>query len=138
MALGGILNGKFVTRYGTNFMLRFGWSLMTLSGAAMMTLSLIYGMNTFIVSAPFILFIFGSTFIWTNAFAGAFTPFGKIAGYAGAMYSFIQIGGAAILGSIAAFLPDDNQMPLAMIFMLCPALAWIVFETVVVDRGGDS
>ena len=138
MALGGIINGKFVTRYGTNFMLRFGWSLMTLSGIAMMTFSLIYGMNTFIVSAPFILFIFGSTFIWTNAFAGAFTPFGNIAGYAGAMYSFIQIGGAAILGSIAAFLPDENQMPLAIIFMFCPALAWLLFEIVVVGRGKNS
>ncbi len=42
--------------------------------------------------------LFGGTLIWPNSFAGAFAPFGKIAGYAGALYSFMQLGGGAGLG----------------------------------------
>jgi hypothetical protein len=39
-------------------------------------------------AAQNILFYFGVSFIGPSAFAGAFGPFGKMAGYAGALYSY--------------------------------------------------
>jgi DHA1 family bicyclomycin/chloramphenicol resistance-like MFS transporter/DHA1 family 2-module integral membrane pump EmrD-like MFS transporter len=138
MAVAGVINGKMVTRYGTAFMLRLGWSLMIMAGMFMLLLHTVYGVTAITIVAPMLLFFFGATFIWPSVFSGAFAPFGKIAGYAGALYSFLQLGGAAVVGSIAAYLPDTNQVPLAIIFIMAPLLAWIVFEHVVVPREGGT
>lgn len=134
MALAGFLNGKMVMRFGTTFMLRLGWSLMILAGITMLLLHSLYSVNAIAIIAPMILFYFGATFIWPSIFAGAFAPFEKIAGYAGAFYSFMQLGGAAIIGSIVAYLPDTNQVPLALIFIIAPLLAWVLYEGLVAPR----
>jgi hypothetical protein len=57
-----------------------------------------------------------------------YAPFGKMAGYAGALYGFIQISGAAVIGTIVSYLPHQNQVALALVFMSTSILAWIVFE----------
>jgi len=134
MILAGLANGKLVVKYGTHFMLRLGWALMFIAGSLMMALKFIYGINTVAIVAPAILFYFGSTFIWPSIFAGAFAPFGKIAGYTGSLYSFMQLGGGAVISALVSYLPETNQVPLASIFMACSAIAWIVFEYVVLSR----
>ncbi|MBX3708921.1 MAG: multidrug effflux MFS transporter [Gammaproteobacteria bacterium] len=91
-ALAGWLNGKWVTRLGMSNMMRIGFSIMFVSGIMMLLGKLIFGVTATVIVAPILLFYFGSTFIWPNAFAIAFTPFGKIAGYAGALYGFMQTG----------------------------------------------
>ena len=131
MALGGVFNGIMIGRFGMHFMLRLGWFIMIIAGSLMILFKLIYGITTFAIVAPMILFYFGVTLIWPSAFAGAFAPFGKIAGYAGALYSFMQIGGAAVIGSLGSFLPTTSQIPLATIFLVASALAWIAFEKIV-------
>ena len=134
MLLAGLVNGKMVVKFGTHFMLRMGWTIMFMAGSLMMALKFIYGINTLVIVAPMILFYFGSTLIWPSIFAGAFAPFGKIAGYAGSLYSFMQLGGGATISALVSYLPDTDQVPLASIFMVCSALSWIVFEVVVVSR----
>lgn len=69
--------------------------------------------------------------IWPNAYATAFTPFGKIAGYAGALYGFMQVGGGAVIGGIISHLPAANQIPLALVMLIASLLAWLVYEVVV-------
>jgi Bcr/CflA subfamily drug resistance transporter len=130
-ALGGWVNGRLVTRLGTHFMLRIGFIIMLIAGIIMLLCKFIFGMTTFAIVAPMVLFYFGVTFIWPSAFAGAFTPFGKMAGYAGALYGFMQISGAAVIGTIISYLPHENQIPLALVFICTAILAWCVFEKVV-------
>jgi DHA1 family bicyclomycin/chloramphenicol resistance-like MFS transporter/DHA1 family 2-module integral membrane pump EmrD-like MFS transporter len=130
-ALAGWINGKLVTRFGMPAMLRFGWSTMILAGLCMLAGKWIYGMTAWSIAAPAILFYFGSTFIWPNAFATAFTPFGKIAGYAGALYGFMQIGGAAVMGGLMSYLPDDTQVPLGLVMLLASFFSWMLYEIVV-------
>ncbi|MDF3033637.1 MAG: multidrug resistance transporter, Bcr family [Alphaproteobacteria bacterium] len=132
MLLSGFINGKMVVKFGIHFMLRMGWALMFMAGSLMMALKFIYGMNTAIIVAPMVLFYFGSTFIWPSIFAGAFAPFGKIAGYAGSLYSFMQLGGGAAISALVSCLPNADQVPIASIFMICSLLSWLVFELVVV------
>lgn len=125
------LNGRLVGRFGTEFMLRAGWLIMFIAGALMLILKLLFGMNLFIIFLPMIVFYFGVTFIWPNTFANAFAPFGKIAGYAGALYSFIQISGAAVIGTFMSHLPTNNQIPLGLVFLISPILAWLIFEKLI-------
>ena len=127
-ALAGWLNGKFVIRFGMPAMLRFGFAVMLIAGILMLLGKIIFGANIWAIIFPIILFYFGSTFIWPNAFATAFTPFGEIAGYAGALYGFMQISGAAVVGGMLSHLPTTNQMPLAIVIIIAALLAWLIFE----------
>lgn len=129
--LAGYLNGKLVTRFKPRNMMRFGWSVMILSGLLMLTGYYFVGMKVWAIAGPSILFYFGSTFIWPNAFATAFTPFGKIAGYTGSLYGFMTLGGAAILGAIMSGLPHQNQLCLALIILCASTLSWLTYEIIV-------
>jgi len=129
-ALAGWLNGRFVERFGMKSLLRFGWSICIFSGLFMLVTFLIHGVEAWSIIVSITLFYFGSTFIWPNVFSIAFTPYGKIAGYAGALYGSMQIGGAAAVGSLISFLPDKNQLPLALVFIIAPSLAWGIFESI--------
>lgn len=129
--LAGWLNGKLVSHFGMSNMMRAGFSIMILSGILMLMGKVIIGINVWDIIIPVILFYFGSSFIWPNAFATAFTPFGKIAGYAGALYGFMQISGGAAIGAIISHLPTANQIPLALVMLIASLLAWLVYEIVV-------
>ena len=134
MILAGLFNGKMVAKFGSHFMLRTGWALMFLAGSLMMILKFIYGINVVVIVIPMILFYFGSTLIWPSVFAGAFAPFGKIAGYAASLYSFMQLGGGAVISALASYLPDNDQIPLAFIFIVCSTLSWGTFELIVLSK----
>ena len=129
-ALAGRINGKVVSRFGMQNMMRFGWSIMILSGALMLLGYYLVGINLWVIVIPIILFYFGSTFIWPNAFAMAFTPFGQIAGYAGALYGFMQIGGGAVIGTLTTYLPHSSQLSLSLVMLIASLVAWGLFEKI--------
>lgn len=131
MFLAGTINGKMVKRVGGQFLLYLGWITMFAAGCLLLVGQAFWGNNLYAIIGPVFLFIFGSFFIWPNAFAGAFTPFGHIAGYAGSLYSFIQLGGGAFLGSLTTLLPADSPLPLGIVFMLSPVLAWLCYSKLV-------
>ena len=128
MGLGGLTNAKMVDRFGSQFMLQLGWMIMFIAGTLLLILNFIFGINVIGIVLPVILFYFGTTLIWPNAFSKAMSPFGHIAGYAGTTYSALQVGGGAVIGVIAAHVPHTNQVPLALIFMGAPVLAWIIYK----------
>lgn len=127
-ALAGWINGRLVGSFGMASMMRIGWAFMILAGVLMFMGKLLIGINVWVIMIPIVLFYFGSTFIWPNAFASAFTPFGHIAGYAGALYGFMQISGGAVISGLISYLPDTNQIPLALVFIGASALSWLVYE----------
>lgn len=128
MALAGFLNGRLTPKLGIPTMLRAGWSLMVLAGALLLLSYYIFSVSFIPIAIPFFIFYFGATFIWPGCFASAFQDFGKKAGYAASCYGAIQMGGAALIGSLVSYLPDENQLPLAFVFMGCATAAWFVFE----------
>ena len=56
---------------------------------------------------------------------------GDIAGYAGALYGFMQVSGAAVLAAFAAYLPDDNQLILAITITITSITSWLLYELLV-------
>jgi len=130
-ALGGWVNGRLVTRLGTHVMLRSGFSMMFLAGLVMLIGMFLFGIDILAIVIPMALFYFGVTFVWPSAFAGAFAPYGKMAGYAGALYGFMQISGGAAIGTVVSYLPHNNQLSLALVFITTSILAWLIFEKIV-------
>jgi len=137
MVLSGVLNARLVIKYGGKTMVRTGWAIMTLSGILLMVGKFLFGLTLIGVVVPMMISYLGSFFIWPNTAVGAFGPFGKIAGYAGSAYGFLQIAGGAIIGTLVSHLPDENQLPLAIIVLTCSTLAWLIYELIArpaVDR----
>lgn len=131
---GGLINGRVVKHFGMHAMLRWGLACMFTSGLILVAMEYTQGINIVSAVISLILFYFGSTFIWPNAFAAAFTPFGHIAGYAGALYGFMQIGGAAVIGGLMSFAPEGNSLSLATLILGTACLAWIVIETTLKNK----
>lgn len=130
-AIGGFINGRLVERFGTRFMLNSGFCIMLFSGLLMLMCSMIVGVNTTAIVLPMILFYFGISFTWPGLFSGSLNPFGHIIGYASALYGFMQVSGAAVIGMIVSYLPHSNQMPLSLTFIMSPILAWALIEKIV-------
>lgn len=138
MGIGGICNGRLVQRFGISTMSRIGWGIASLSGVFMLIGYWQFGINLAAIALPGMLLILGLTFIWPNMFATGFSNVGNIAGFASALYGCLQIGGGAVLGSLAAHLPEHNQLPLACIILLAPLTAWLIFETTVKPAMGKA
>ena len=105
-SLASFINRRLVKKLGMETIMRFDFTVIISCGILMSLGYAFFGIDIYAIVAPTILLFFSSSFIWPNAYARAFTPFGKIVGYAGALYCFMQIGGGAVLGSILAYLPQ--------------------------------
>ena len=128
MFAASIVNGRLVTRWGQACMLRIGWTVMIMSGVALMISPILFGFNAYTLFIPIAILYFGSTLIYPNINASAFTPFGHIAGYATAVYALGQSFGGFMLGAIMAHTPDNTVLPLGCTIIVAATLAWIVYE----------
>lgn len=127
-ALSSWVYGRVVTELGTNLMLRLGLLILSISGGLLILGYVLFGMTLVDIVLPLLLFYFGVAFIWPSVFANAFKPFAKTAGYAGAVYGFMQISGAAVIGALVSYLPHQNQIPLGILFIASSVLAWILLS----------
>lgn len=123
-------NSRYVKSWGMPKMLRFGWGIMTLASLALLLNQFFFGQTLVALIAPIFVFQIGSALIWPNAFATAFSPFGKIAGYTGALYGFMQIGGAAAIGGLMSYLPDRTQLPLALVMLGASLCSRLIYDKI--------
>lgn len=133
-ALSSYINGRIVPTVGTRFTLHLGFILMITAGALMISSYYMFGVTLWGALVPIALLCFSLSFMWAGLFTSAFAPFGHIAGYAGALYSAFQLGGAGILGSFLAFLPDDTPLPLGLIFLAAPGSAFLLYRFAILPR----
>lgn len=134
MAVGGLINGKLVHKFNTEALLTFGWSLMLIAGILLVMSKYIWGITIYDIMIPGMIFIFGNSFIFPNAVAAAFTPFGHIAGYAGSLYSGIQILGGVVFSAYLSHLNTSSQLPMAGMFIASAIFSWIGFKLIVKSR----
>lgn len=117
--------------FGIPNMLRFGWTLMLLGGVLLFLGHFVYALEFWSIVVPAAIFFYGSSFIWPNAFATAFAPFGHMAGYAGALYGTTQVCGGAVLASVFSYLPDDNQLIFSVVITFAAIFSWLLYEFIV-------
>ena len=134
-AVGGFINAMLVERLGLNRMLKIGLVIMFLGGVAMLWFGLRGAMNVFVIMIPVILYIVGASMIFSNAYAGAFHPFAKMAGTAGAIFGFLQILGGAVGSMLMSFSHSYNQVPLSLTLIASSVSAFII---IVITTHGHS
>jgi Bcr/CflA subfamily drug resistance transporter len=130
MLLAGWINARVVKRVGAARMLEIAWGIMLLSGISLLIITFYFKATVIGILIPAYLFYFGATFVWPNIYSLAFTPFGHIAGYAGAVYGCLQTAGAAVIGSVVSYLPHGTAQSLAWVFISCSILAFCLFKLV--------
>lgn len=116
--IGGICNILLVKKIGRHRSLVVGISAIFLSGLLMLTLSLFGYLNTFVIMLPMGIFSLGAAVSFANSFAGAFQPFPKIAGSAGALYGSIQVFGGSLASGLMSLLQEQTQKPLAILLTI--------------------
>ncbi len=132
IGIGGVLNSFLVKVIGRHRMLLIGIALVVLSGVIMLLFGYLGYLNTYVVMGPILIYMIGSAPIFAGAFAGAFQPFAKMAGFAGALYSGFQMLGGAIVTAIVSGFHTQNQIPLGYILLILGILAY--FAQVVAFR----
>lgn len=117
------INTRLVVTKGIQTMILTGNILMITSG----TILLIFGMagilTTLSFMLPVALFAMGAGFTFSNAFAGAFQPFPKMAGSVGALYGFSQTLAAGGMSAFMTLFHPSTQLPLALTFITLGAIA---------------
>jgi Bcr/CflA subfamily drug resistance transporter len=125
-AAGAALNNRYVRYVGMSSMMYRGWSIMWLGGVAMLLGFYMLGVVVWAIVPPMVVFYIGSMMVWPNAFAIAFAPYGRIAGYAGSLYGMIQLGGGACIGAMASQFTDIDQRPIALLMIITTsASVWL-------------
>ncbi len=117
LCLGGVLNAILIKLFGRHRILVVGIATVFFSGALMLGLGLSGYLNTMVIMLPMGFFTLGGAMMFSNSFAGAFQPFGKIAGFAGALYGCIQLLGGSAASTLIATIHETNQIPLALILI---------------------
>jgi Bcr/CflA subfamily drug resistance transporter len=115
--ISGMINAKFVVKFGINRMLKIGSMLAVLAGVLMLLPTLMHVINVVVILLPAALFGVAAILLLCNAFPGAFGPFKNIAGAAGAVYGCLQIAGGFVSTSLIATLHFKDQEPLALIYI---------------------
>ena len=131
-ATAGYTNARLVERFGMILMLRIGWSLIIAAGVVLLISYALVGLELWTTVSALLLLFLGCCFVWANAFATAITPFGDIAGYAGPLYSLLQLSGGAVFATLVAHLPDHNSIPLALVFIVAASSAMLLHQLLVV------
>lgn len=125
---GNLLVGALSTRLGGTRLMTVALVLMGVSGLAFATLPALYPQSVLAVMVPVGIWMVGIAFISPSATAAAMAGFGGMAGAAGALTGFFQVGGG-FLGSLTAgtLFPDAHtalviQMPIVAILAIAVAL----------------
>ena len=111
-------------------MIQVGLVTIFLASIIMLALNYLGYMNAFSVVGPVMIVFFGTPLIFANSFAGAIKSFTKISGLASAIFSASRMLGGALGSWIIAIANVDNQIPMALAFLVCAIMGWFAHSLV--------
>lgn len=111
---GALINTRLVKRKGPDRLLVLAARFMMAAASLMLLLGLLGFANVWVVVIPMMFFVMGTTIVFSNSFAGAFSPFPHAAGIVGALYASLQMFISALFSGLGAILPHHSQVPMAL------------------------
>ncbi len=127
IVLGSLVNALLVKRYGVDRLIKIALFILLLSGVMQLLLPLWVGLNIYTFVGPSVAAFFALAFLFGNCMSGALLPFPKQAGMASSVYSSTQIGVSVFVSTVISFLPHDNSVLLAIIYLLLSLGALLFF-----------
>ncbi|UNM06707.1 MAG: hypothetical protein H6925_03370 [Holosporaceae bacterium] len=117
-----------VPKFGMCTMMRLGWLIMICAAAAILVQNFFQMYQSGASLFPSRLFILDRVLFGPMLFNSVHT-FGHMAGYAGALYSSLQLGGGSVLGMLSAYLPSTVYVLCGSI-ILTTVLGWLIYEKI--------
>lgn len=127
-SFGVVINIKWVQHYGIDSMMKVGFLCQLSSGCLMLIFYLLELINLATIAVPICFFMMGSSLVFPNSSAGAFTPFAKIAGTAAAIFGFMQVLGGVISSGLLALSHDNHVLPMASALIIAALGGMMVFR----------
>jgi DHA1 family bicyclomycin/chloramphenicol resistance-like MFS transporter/DHA1 family 2-module integral membrane pump EmrD-like MFS transporter len=125
--LSGYIGGKLIKNFSSISLFIFGLLVMVLAGALILMTEPLIGTKVITIIIAAMLYAFGSTFVFLNCFSLGFKNVGKVAGYAGSLYSCIQLCGGFIFSGLLSYLNSSNPKPLAWMFIASGAASLALY-----------
>ena len=129
--LGNLTVSYLSTRIGSDRLVAIAMILLGVSGLGFAILPAIFPLSVVAVMAPIGLWMFALAFVSPTATAAAMAGFGTIAGAAGALSGFFQVGGGFIGSLTAGILFPDAHTALTM---QLPVVAGLTIAVAFIDR----
>lgn len=118
MLLGCLLNGKLAKRKNIDSLIGIGAIIIIIVGAIYSICAMLNCTSVLLVIVPMFIFGAGLLFVLPNTSNGAVSMFSKIAGSAGAAFTFIQMIGGSTGSLLASAIHTQNQLPLGILFII--------------------
>lgn len=116
LIIGRLANFPLLSRFHWSGTLMIGNVLMALSGLLLFLSISFLSEGMLQIMIPVSIFAIGAGFVFSNSIVGAMYNLGHIAGSAGAMYGFIQMGLSALINFICIKLEMDSALLLSLLF----------------------
>jgi len=131
------INGWLVRRRGVSFALSIGIAGWLSSGLALCVLARMRATSAAAIFAVLVVFIFGYSFIPSNAQVGALSRHAAHAATVTSLMSTLQYGAGALAGALIGALADGTARPMAAIILGCAVGALLaVCVRLPADTGG--
>jgi MFS transporter, DHA1 family, multidrug resistance protein len=122
------VNGWLVRRKGVSAGLSVGIAVWLLSGVALCALAWTKTSSAAALFAALAVFLFGYSFIPSNAQVGALSRHAAHAGTATSLMSTLQYGAGALAGALIGAFADGTARPMATIILACASGAVLAFH----------
>jgi len=119
-------NGWLVRRRGVSFALGIGIVGWLLGGLALSALAWTKASSAVAIFTALVVFVFGYSFIPSNAQVGALSRHAERAATATSLMSTLQYGAGALAGALIGAFADGTMRPMAAIILACACAAALV------------
>ena len=123
--IGSLISGTIIHKLGVYKTSFFGIILIFLSGILLLCIYLFQGLSLWGFFGPSMLATLGCALTAGAGAGGALEPFGEYPGTASAMFGSLELGGSAIIGTMAAIFPLNTALPLAFT-VLCTSIISVI------------
>lgn len=127
IALGGMLGGKIIGKIGVQPTIGIGIFLMLLGGLSMLAWYYLGSLTLPSFLVPMMIACMGAMFVAGGSASAALEPFGSIAGTASAAFGSLQLGMAALVGSILMNFPVTSTVSYGISIVLMATFASSLF-----------
>lgn len=124
---GHITNTLLVHKVGIKRFIKLGFSFMFLGGVLLISFEMAGILTLYSILIPTLFFVIGAAINFSNCSAGAFQPFGHIAGSAAAMYGFLQVLGTTLISFVVSLADDTTGVPLGITYLLLALLGYSAY-----------
>ncbi|NKB46649.1 MAG: Bcr/CflA family efflux MFS transporter [Legionellales bacterium] len=136
--IGFTLNARFIEQLGIQAAIQIGFGLMFLGSILLLVVSLSGWLTVWSIMLPVTLYVIGTGLIYSNTFAGAFTPFPDIVGSVSALYGGLQFAIAALVSMLVSILSIVSAGVIAIVFLTMTLLASLFFYTLLYSTHSQS